>query len=57
MKKSPIRYKSTKPLYITFHYTNEQMVKDLISLIPFKDGQTAIDAGSGKIKCGRKMSR
>jgi len=36
---------------ITFHYTNEQMVKDLIKLIPFKFcGESVLDAGSGKNK-------
>ena len=35
---------------ITFHYTNEQMVKDLISLIPFKENDKVLDAGSGKNK-------
>jgi hypothetical protein len=33
---------------ITFHYTNEQMVKDLIALTPI-DG-SVLDAGSGKNK-------
>ena len=35
---------------ITFHYTNEQMVKDLISLLPIKGTDTVLDAGSGKNK-------
>jgi len=35
---------------ITFHYTNEQMVKDLISLLPIKKTNTVLDAGSGKNK-------
>ncbi|MFA5151858.1 MAG: hypothetical protein WC554_04775 [Clostridia bacterium] len=35
---------------ISFHYTNDQMVKDLISLIPFKNGDKVLDAGSGKNK-------
>ena len=39
-----------KPKDITFHYTNEQMAKDLISIIPFKKGDTILDAGSGKNK-------
>jgi hypothetical protein len=39
-----------KPKDITFHYTNEQMVKDLILLIPFKLGDSVLDAGSGKNK-------
>jgi len=32
----------------TFHYTNEQMVKDLIAMTPFKG--SVLDAGSGKNK-------
>lgn len=39
-----------KPKDITFHYTNEQMVKDLLSLIPAKREDTFLDAGSGKNK-------
>jgi hypothetical protein len=39
-----------KPNDITFHYPNEQMVKDLIVLIPFSDGDSVLDAGSGKNK-------
>jgi len=35
---------------ITFHYTNESMVKDLMSLIPFAIGDKVLDAGSGKNK-------
>ncbi len=35
---------------ITFHYTNEQMVKDLIALLPFKKNDCVHDAGSGKNK-------
>ena len=35
---------------ITFHYTNEQMVKDLIALLPIKKSDSALDAGSGKNK-------
>ena len=35
---------------ITFHYTNEQMVKDLILLLPIKESDTVLDAGSGKNK-------
>jgi len=32
----------------TFYYTNEQMVKDLIELIPFEFcGEKVLDAGSG----------
>ena len=39
-----------KPKDITFHYTNEDMVKDLIKPIPFKITDTILDAGSGKNK-------
>ena len=39
---------------ITFHYTNEQMVKDLIKLIPFKKDDVVLDAGSGKNKVWQK---
>ncbi len=34
---------------ITFHYTNKQMVKDLIALLPLKN-VSVLDAGSGKNK-------
>lgn len=37
-----------KPKDITFHYTNEQMVKDLIAITPIKG--SVLDAGSGKNK-------
>jgi hypothetical protein len=40
--------KRQKDRDITFHYTNEQMVKDLISLLPLRGG--VLDAGSGKNK-------
>lgn len=33
---------------ITFYYTNEQMVKDLLAIIPIKG--SVLDAGSGKNK-------
>ncbi len=39
-----------KPTDITFHYTNEQMVKDLIALLPLKENDSVLDAGSGKNK-------
>ena len=39
-----------KPKDITFHYTNEQMVKDLLGLIPFEEKDYVLDAGSGKNK-------
>jgi hypothetical protein len=39
-----------KPKDISFHYTNEQMVKDLIALTPFEKGDIVLDAGSGKNK-------
>jgi hypothetical protein len=35
---------------IAFHYTNEEMTKDLIALIPIKNGDSVLDAGSGKNK-------
>lgn len=35
---------------ITFHYTNEQMVKDLLLLTPIKITDSVLDAGSGKNK-------
>jgi len=41
---------SKKPKDITFHYTNEQMVKDLIAITPFRITETILDAGSGKNK-------
>lgn len=37
-----------KPIDITFHYTNEQMVKDLIAITPLSG--SVLDAGSGKNK-------
>ena len=37
-----------KPKDITFHYTNEQMVKDLIAITPLSG--SVLDAGSGKNK-------
>ena len=45
-----------------FYYTNEQMVKDLLALIPAEREDTFLDAGSGKNKiwfnnlyCGQKF--
>jgi len=38
----------------TFHYTNEQMVKDLIGLVPLKKSDIVLDAGSGKNKVWQK---
>jgi len=35
---------------ITFHYTNEQMVNDLIKITPIKETESVLDAGSGKNK-------
>lgn len=35
---------------ITFNYTNEQMVKDLIKITPIKETESVLDAGSGKNK-------
>jgi len=40
--------KRQKERDITFHYTNEQMVKDLISITPLSG--SVLDAGSGKNK-------
>ena len=37
-----------KPKDITFHYTNEQMVRDLIAITPISG--SVLDAGSGKNK-------
>ena len=34
----------------TFHYTNEQMVKDLLLITPYQQGDSVLDAGSGKNK-------
>jgi len=39
---------------ITFHYTNEQMVKDLLNLTPFDNDDLALDAGSGTNKVWQK---
>lgn len=39
---------SNKPKDISFHYTNEQMAKDLIALTPISG--SVLDAGSGKNK-------
>ena len=39
-----------KPEDITFHYTNENMVKELIKNIPIKENESVLDAGSGKNK-------
>ena len=39
-----------KPLDISFHYTNPEMVNDLIQLIPFRSSDSVLDAGSGKNK-------
>ena len=35
---------------IAFHYTNEQMVKDLIKITPIEKNDRVLDAGSGKNK-------
>ena len=48
---------SNPPKDITFHYTNEQMVKDLIALTPLEG--SVLDAGSGILVrlrsiCGRE---
>lgn len=42
--------KRAKDRDITFHYTNEQMVKDLIAITPIIPSDTVLDAGSGKNK-------
>ena len=34
----------------TFHYTNPEMVRDLIRLLPVSETDTILDAGSGKNK-------
>lgn len=39
---------------ITFHYTNEEMVKNLVSLIDFDKNDKVLDAGSGKNKVWQK---
>jgi hypothetical protein len=39
-----------KPQDIKFHYTNESMVKWLLSLTPIEDSDVVLDAGSGKNK-------
>ena len=38
------------PKDITFHYTNEQMVRDLLEFTPYGVGDSVLDAGSGKNK-------
>ena len=35
---------------ITFHYTNPEMVKDLVALLPIETTDFVLDAGSGKNK-------
>ncbi len=35
---------------ISFHYTNPEMVRDLIKIIPIQKQDTILDAGSGKNK-------
>lgn len=46
-----VRVSSKKGLEdITFHYTNPDMVKDLLSFIPFEEGDKVLDAGSGRNK-------
>ena len=42
------------PKDISFHYTNEQMVKDLLKIIPFEQNDIVLDAGSGKNKVWQK---
>ena len=48
MKKKTKKFKIPKD--ITFHYTKEEMVKDLLGLIPFNKNDKVLDAGSGKNK-------
>jgi len=43
-----------EPKDISFHYTNPEMVKDLIKLVPFDDLDIALDAGSGRNKVWQK---
>jgi hypothetical protein len=38
------------PKDITFHYTNERMVRDLLKITPISSEQSVLDAGSGKNK-------
>lgn len=40
----------TPPIDISFHYTNEQMAKDLIDLLKLPYDISVLDAGSGKNK-------
>lgn len=42
--------RSKKIKDITFHYTNELLVKDLIRLTPIQPEHSVLDAGSGKNK-------
>lgn len=39
-----------KPKDITFHYTNEKMVKELLEITPIEIDDSVLDAGSGKNK-------
>jgi len=39
-----------KPSDITFHYTKEEMVKDLLEITPIDFNDSVLDAGSGKNK-------
>lgn len=45
---------STPPKDISFHYTNEQMAKDLIALLNLPYESVVLDAGSGKNKVWAK---
>ena len=33
-----------------FHYTKPEMVGNLVKLVPFQDGDSVLDAGSGRNK-------
>lgn len=39
----------------TFHYTNPEMAKDLVALLPIKPTETVLDAGSGKNKVWQQL--
>lgn len=39
----------------TFHYTNPEMAQDLIRLLPLREENTVLDAGSGKNKVWYKL--
>lgn len=41
------KFEYVKPSNQEFHYTNEQMVKDLLATVPIKRNDSVLDAGSG----------